>query len=311
MKILRKTKSCAPSIPKNDENFSPANRTKRLEKSSVKFLPVAKNIKNSSSKSNINDDFCPSCGANLRRSAVICGINYSFKILCKCESDKLKKAQEEQKSREKMRKIEVLRSLSLLGERYKNSSFQNTKTGINPSFDKAFNRCQKYCELYEQTVKDGYGVYLFGSKGTGKTHLTACMANFLLSKCVPVLFTNLFEISKAVKSTFNRSSSQTEQILIEKFSSIDVLFFDDIGSEIFSKNTGDTWLQSLLFDLINKRYNNQKATIFTSNYSLNQLINDRKIMEKTVDRINEMTLGAVIKISGESFRKEKTKKIIF
>ena len=198
-----KTKNCAPSIPKNDENFSPANRTKRLEKSSVKFLPVAKNTKNSSSKSNINDDFCPICGANLRRSAVICGINYSFKILCKCESDKLEKDQEEQRNREKLHKIEALRSLSLLGERYKNSSFQNTKTGINPSFDKAFNRCQKYCELYEQTVKDGYGIYLFGSKGTGKTHLTACMANFLLLKCVPVLFTSLFEISKAVKSTFN------------------------------------------------------------------------------------------------------------
>ena len=119
-----------------------------------------------------NLDVCPNCGANLRRSAVICGINYSFKILCKCESDKLKKAQEEQKNREKMRKIENLRSLSLLGERYKNVSFQNTKTGITPSFDKAFNRCQKYCELYEQTVKEGYGIYIFGSKGTGKTHLT-------------------------------------------------------------------------------------------------------------------------------------------
>ena len=34
-------------------------------------------------------------------------------------------------------------------------------------------------------------------------------------------------------------------------------------------------------------------------------------MEKRVDRINEMTSGAVIKISGESFRKENTKKIIF
>lgn len=137
------------------------------------------------------------------------------------------------------------------------------------------------------------------------------MANFLLSKCVPVLFTNLFEISKAVKSTFNRDSSQTEQILIEKFSSIDVLFFDNIGSEIFSKNSGDTWLQVLLFDLLNKRYNNQKATIFTSNYSLNQLINERKIIEKTVDRINEITSGAIIKISGESFRREKSREVIF
>ena len=106
------------------------------------------------------------------------------------------------------------------------------------------------------------------------------MANELLSKCVPVLFTNLFEISKAVKSTFNRESNQTEQNLIERFANIEVLFFDDLGTEIFSKSSGDTWLQSLLFDIINKRYNSKKATIFSSNHSLNELINDRGIAEK-------------------------------
>lgn len=83
--------------------------------------------------------------------------------------------------------------------------------------------------------------------------LTACMANYLISKCVPVLFTNLFEISKAVKSTFNRESNQTEQDLIQKFSNIEILFFDDLGTEIFTKSSGETWLQGLLFDLINKR----------------------------------------------------------
>ncbi len=68
------------------------------------------------------------------------------------------------------------------------------------------------------------------------------MANFLLSKCVPVLFTNLFEISKAVKSTFNRGSNQTKQILIQRFSNVDVLFFDDFRTEIFTRSSVETWL---------------------------------------------------------------------
>ena len=38
-----------------------------------------------------------------------------------------------------------------------------------------------------------------------------------------------------------------------------------------------------VIDLINKRYNNKKATIFSSNYSLNSRINERGILEKTVD----------------------------
>ena len=97
-----------------------------------------------------------------------------------------------------MRKIEKLKRLSLLGMGYKNATFENSKTGIDSSFYKAFKRCHKYCELYEETIKNGYGIYLFGDKGVGKTHLTICMANNLISKCVLVMFTNLFEISKSL-----------------------------------------------------------------------------------------------------------------
>ncbi len=206
----------------------------------------------SSAQNTLNDEYiCPTCGKSRKREAVICGVKYSFHVMCECEKKEQELAKKEQKDFDKMRKIEKLKSLSLLGERYKAATFSNSKTGINPNFDIAFNRCKKYCEVYEETVKNGCGIYLFGDKGVGKTHLTACMANFLLSKCVPALFTNLFEISKAVKSTFNRESSQTEQILIQKFSNIDVLFFDDLGTEIFTKTSGETWLQGLLFDFIN------------------------------------------------------------
>ena len=90
-----------------------------------------------------------------------------------------------------------------------------------------------------------------------------------------------------------------------RFANIEVLFFDDLGTEIFTKNSNDTWLQGLLFDLINKRYNCKKATIFSSNHSLNELINERGIAEKTVDRISEMTSGAVMKIEGVSLRNTK------
>ena len=256
-------------------------------------------------------DVCPECGSKLRRDAVICGIPYSFHVMCKCEEKQQEIEAKEREQLNKLQRVEKLKRLSLLGERYRSVTFESSRTGVNASFDKAFNRCKKYCELHEETVKSGYGIYLFGDKGVGKTHLTACMANFLLAERIPVLFTNLFEISKSVKSTFSRESSQTEQALIEKFSSIDVLFFDDLGTEIFTKNSGETWIQGLLFDLINKRYNKQKATIFSSNYSLNELTNERGIVEKTVDRIGEMTSGAVIKITGSSMRRQARNKGLF
>ena len=47
--------------------------------------------------------------------------------------------------------------------------------------------------------------------------------------------------------------------------------------------TETQWLQTLLFDLINRRYNAKKPTIFSSNYSLNELVNLRGIAERTIE----------------------------
>lgn len=215
-------------------------------------------------------------------------------VLCKCEKEAISK-----------QRFKSLMSASLLGDRYQNATFESSKNGVNKAFDEAFSRCKKYCEIHGQVYKNGEGIYLYGSPGTGKTHITACMANELMKNGIPVLFTSLFEISKTIKSTFNRNSEQNEQDLINKFSSINFLFFDDLGTEIFTKNQSDSWLNGLLFDLINRRYNAKKPTIFSSNYSLNDLINLRGVMDKTIDRILEMTSGAMMRITGDSWRMKK------
>lgn len=98
----------------------------------------AQNIPNS-------EEVCSVCGAKILRTAEFMGIKRTFRVMCKC----MQKQQEEEKIRQEklelMRKIEKLKKLSLLGERYKNATFENSKTGINPSFDRAFKRCRKYC----------------------------------------------------------------------------------------------------------------------------------------------------------------------
>lgn len=90
------------------------------------------------------ENICPICGKRRRRETIICGVKYSFHVMCKCEEEQEKFAKEKLERLDKMRKIEKLKSLSLLGERYKAVTFSNSKTGINSSFDIAFNRCKKY-----------------------------------------------------------------------------------------------------------------------------------------------------------------------
>jgi DNA replication protein DnaC len=215
----------------------------------------------------------------------------------------------EQKEREykeyikKMEKLEGLRSASLLGARYKDTTFKNTDTTVGGDFMKAYNRCRKYCEISAEALQNGYGIYIYGNSGTGKTHLTACICNELINQYRQCLFTNFFEISKMIRATFSKSNTDAETV-IKRICEVDFLFIDDLGTEALQRSGEDTWLQDQVFDIINKRYNNNKPTIFSSNHSLGELISDRGMMQKTVERIMEMST-AIIKVEGQSYRPKK------
>lgn len=228
------------------------------------------------------------------------GFNRMVRCICKCQAEKRDREQELERQREKQRIVDKIKRTSLLGDKYKDVSFNNTDTS-NEDFKKIFNRCKKYCEVAEQILDRGIGIYLFGNKGTGKSRLTACMANELMDNYYTVLYTNFSEISKYIRGTFNKSN-ETEYEFLERLSSIDFLFIDDFGTELVTKNDQDLWLQEKVFEVINKRYNNNKPIIFTSNYSLRQLIEERGLADKTIDRINEMC--EVMKLEGDSYRRK-------
>lgn len=230
--------------------------------------------------------------------------------ICQCENERLKQEEQDARNREKQRRIEQLQKSSLLGDRYKSVNFDNTELGSNKMFDDAYKRCKNYCNVSSKVLESGYGIYIYGDKGCGKTHLTACMVNELIKQGRPVMFTNFFEISQIIRNTFNKTN-ESEIDMIEKISNIDFLFIDDLGTEKVSNNGEDNWLQGKIFEILNKRYNNKKPTIFTSNYSLQELISNRGIMDKTVDRILEMS-SLILKIEGKSYRmKSRDKEIPF
>ena len=242
---------------------------------------------------------CKNCNEPRQTTINIFGKDKIVRCICECQNQKYLKEEEEIKQKEKLRQIKELKVKSLLGSRYSDVNFENISSG-NETFNKALERCKKYCNISNKALEEGWGIYIYGSSGTGKTHLTACMCNELTNQLKQCLFTNFFEISKSIRNTFN-NNGESEVNLIERLSHVDFLFIDDIGTELLKKNGEDTWLQEKIYDIINKRYNNKLPTIFTSNYSLSELLNSRGMMDKTVDRILEMST-AIIKIEGKSYR---------
>lgn len=242
------------------------------------------------------DIYCLKCGS--RRTCF--GFTKKVRCLCKCQSEARQKEEDEREHRNTLQRIESLRRASLLGEKYKNVSFATTEL-YNPKYAAIFARCEKYCQVYKEVLTKGHGIYLFGDAGVGKTHIAACIANNLIDKGCSVLYTNLNEISKAVRATYNKSA-ETELDFMLKLKKIEFLFIDDFGTERVSKDNQDLWLQEKVFEIVNTRYNDKKPIIFTSNYSLVEMVQDRGLSGKTADRIGQTC--AIMEIRGESYRKK-------
>ena len=234
--------------------------------------------------------YCGKC--NTPKQCYVAVLKKNMPTPCECRKEQIKREEEYQEKIKKQGQIDRLRKLSLMGEKYRNAMFENTETSHSKEFEVIYNRCKRYCEIADAVLKKGTGIYLFGSKGTGKTRLTACMGNELMANYFTVLYTNFAEISKKILG------SKTD--FIEQLARIDFLFIDDFGTEKVTKGNEDMWLQEKVFEVINKRYINNKPIIFTSNYSLAELIQDRGMADKTVDRIMEMC--EVMKLDGQSYR---------
>lgn len=114
--------------------------------------------------------------------------------------------------------------------------------------------------------KDFKGIYLYGPAGIGKTHIMQIVANHFMKKEKKVAFVIVSEMVIKLKTMFN--NSEKFHNLIEMIKKSDLLILDDIGSETISE-----WFRDeVLLSILSFRMSNNLKTLFTSNYSINQLL---------------------------------------
>lgn len=218
---------------------------------------------------------------------------------CKCQAEAFKQREFEEKLAKKQIQAQHKKSLSLLGKRYADATFENAE--INDNNKKAFSIVRSYAEKYKTMLDKGYGFYVYGSNGTGKTHLIACLCNYLTDRLEDCIFTNFMNIANDIKKTYN--SSESSDSVIDKYSKTHFLFIDDLGKESYKKLNGDIgWLDGQIFLIFNNRYNNMLPTIISSNYPMDELSTKLNIDSAVVDRISEMATR-IIRLDGENRRR--------
>jgi|Wag4MinimDraft_11_1082651.scaffolds.fasta_scaffold05340_4 DNA replication protein DnaC len=197
--------------------------------------------------------------------------------------------------RKKQEKILQLLEKSGLGERFMKRTFDTfDKNNLTPELAYAYDKANEFVKKFPDVDK---GLLFTGPVGTGKTHLAAAIANELINKLYSVVFGNVTDIVTLIKSTYKADSELSEAEIIKMFTQdTDLLIIDDLGKENISEYTS-----TILYQIINRLYENEKPVIVTTNFNSAAL--RRKFGEKgdaIVSRLAEMC--EFIKIVGSDWR---------
>jgi DNA replication protein DnaC len=119
----------------------------------------------------------------------------------------------------------------------------------------------KFVEEYPLT--NNAGLLLVGSIGVGKTHLAVgIIKELVLSKGISCLFYDYRELLKQIQNSYNDSVKSTELDVLRPVFETEVLVLDELGAV---KPT--EWVWDTVSLILNTRYNDNRTTIITTNFS--------------------------------------------
>lgn len=178
-----------------------------------------------------------------------------------------------------------LRESMNLGVRFLDRTFDNFKVDRDR---RAFNSAVAYARQEDLFRDKRNSLLISGNVGSGKTHLAAAIANDFVERGVPTMFGTFQEHLERIKEEFDNTKQRT---YLSKIKNIPVLVIDDLGKERKSE-----WSQSILFDIVNYRYEHLLPIIFTSNFDDTEFAN--YCGTPVWSRLNEMC-GAIRTTAGD------------
>lgn len=173
---------------------------------------------------------------------------------------------ERQEDRDVVRECECRRVLKLehvlkragLPERYQQASFDTFDVKVSASAREAVRQAQHYAD--EFLMHKDRGLLFHGSVGTGKTHLSiAVLRRLTLDYGVRTAFVDFRDLLKRIQATMRNSAAKREEVL-QPILDAEALVLDEIGAA-----RATDWTFEIVEEVLNRRYNDARATILTTN----------------------------------------------
>lgn len=179
-------------------------------------------------------------------------------------------------------------------EGYDESLFPDTPLpGSRMTERQAMARVRSYCEKWADTypAQEPRDLVLTGKSGLGKTFLLHAMAQRLIERNASVLLLSAYSFLEiARRSWFEQDGGMDDLIGSE------ILMLDDLGSEPLMQNI----TIEQLFHLINERQRRGKATVISTNLSIEEI--QGRYTERIASRLTDARSCLVLPLRGHDLR---------
>lgn len=125
---------------------------------------------------------------------------------------------------------------------------------------------------------------IYGTVGTGKTHLAVSAFRALASKHANGHYTTAAEIVRRIMESWNPGAKPSTSQLIDAYARMDMLLIDELGR---TKGVPEK-AEQVLFEIVEKRYRDMKPTIFVTNCGEHEL--DRVIDGAIYSRMKQLAV---------------------
>jgi DNA replication protein DnaC len=173
-------------------------------------------------------------------------------------------------------------------------------SGIAESHTHAAASVRRYASRIDANVREGRGLWLFGNKGTGKTTLAYYVAQQARAAGLSVLTRNTTDLLNELRDSYKPDAQPTTRQIIDAVTHVELLHLEDV-----SVPRPNDWVLEQLYTIVNRRYEHNKAIIFTSDAPFGKPLNPdllaEHIGERTYSRLMQ-TVDNPVLMTGTDYR---------